>query len=473
MHNHHQEDSSREVLVDLMTSEIMNTQGSSREGDFGAAHLPSIPASGESRSGSATDEECARNERRGEPQHGVDYVTDFYAVLGVLRDADADAIKSAFREKVKGVNPNKLQGTDYEKDGQRRLAVLVLAKDTLIDPKGRAAYDELLDSFPAELRSKTGTPIISSSSAGLDIKQLLGGSTVPDIRAIHNLVPGSNPEMLEVLKELHERAPSVKTARALREALSCALAAAMIEEDFAWLDSGVGRPDDPKVQLRPDALIDARQRQIAEVRKKLPQVIESHLLAGSEIASLLLPAAKAPTDEVVANPEQQSMAIQLKRATDVALARFEQRAEDLLLKAEQRIAITNEIVTLTEWHYIGGQVPQFGRLMVLMVDSGQGADVVKASFDCSLREGAIDMSRIDDFDGLSRDVIESDQFSETCKALREALQADIAVFYRCSEVSFGLELDYVLQQHFRSITSEELEQGSTSAGLDSANQESP
>ena len=440
---------------------------SSREDDLRPEYLPSLPASEKSGSGAATEEEFSRTGRRGESQHGEDYVIDFYAVLGVSRDADVDTIKGAFREKVKRVDPNKLQGTAYEQDGQRRLAVLVLAKDTLIDPIGRAAYDDLLDSFPTELRSKTGLPIISTSSAGLDIKQLLGETTVLDIRAIHNLVPGSNPEMLEVLKELHERAPSPKTARALREALSCALAAAMIEEDFAWIDSGVDRPDDPKVQLRPDALIDARLRQIAGVREKLPLIVESHLLAGSEVASLLLPPAKVPRDEGGASSERESMAIQLKSATDAALVRFEQRVEGLIEKAEQRVAITNELVALTEWHYIGCEEARFDRLVVMMVDNDKGSEVVRAGFDCTLREGAIDMSRIDDFNGLPRDVIESDQFSGTCQALRGELQADIAVFFHFSEVPFGLELDYVLQQHFRCITAEASEKDSPSEGLGS------
>jgi hypothetical protein len=43
--------------------------------------------------------------RQGELRPGIDYVVDYYAVLGVPRDADEAAIKTAFRDKVKRVNP--------------------------------------------------------------------------------------------------------------------------------------------------------------------------------------------------------------------------------------------------------------------------------------------------------------------------------------------------------------------------------
>ena len=393
--------------------------------------------------------------RQGELRPGIDYVVDYYAVLGVPRDADEAAIKTAFRDKVKRVNPNKLQGTDYEEDGRRKLEILGLAKDTLIDSEQRAAYDKKLDSFASDLRSKTGAPMLSlsASSAGVDIEQLLGGRTGFNIREVFRQEPESNPEDLADRQEAYRNNPCPKTALALKRELSRSLNDAQLEEMFSWHESGLEAPEDPKVQLRPDALIEDRNSRIEKARESIPQIVESHLLAGSEVARFLLPAADAPTQEVADELVEHSAAIQLRDATSVALSRFDKHAENLRAIAEQRSAITNEIVALTDWHYLGSGEPEFKRLVILMVDKDKGGDVVKMGFDCSLRDGAVDISRIEDFDGLSVNFLESEQFSITCDKLRQDLQADIAVFSHFSAVPFGLELDYVMQQHFQTITS--------------------
>jgi curved DNA-binding protein len=63
---------------------------------------------------------------------------DFYAVLGVARDADDDTIKKAFRKLAMKHHPDKSPG----KASEQRFKDINQAHEVLADPKKRALYDE-------------------------------------------------------------------------------------------------------------------------------------------------------------------------------------------------------------------------------------------------------------------------------------------------------------------------------------------
>ena len=64
---------------------------------------------------------------------------DYYAALGVARDAGADAIKSAYRKLARKFHPD----VSTEKDAEERFKEIGEAYETLKDPEKRAAYDAL------------------------------------------------------------------------------------------------------------------------------------------------------------------------------------------------------------------------------------------------------------------------------------------------------------------------------------------
>ncbi len=78
---------------------------------------------------------------------------DYYATLGIARDAPAEAIKKAFRKLARKYHPD----VSREPDAERRMKEINEANAVLSDPEKRAAYDQLGAHAPgAEFRPPPG-----------------------------------------------------------------------------------------------------------------------------------------------------------------------------------------------------------------------------------------------------------------------------------------------------------------------------
>jgi curved DNA-binding protein len=72
--------------------------------------------------------------------------TDYYATLGVARDASEDEIKKAYRRLARQYHPD----VSKDPDGERKFKEVAEAWATLRDPEKRAAYDQLGQHGPGE-----------------------------------------------------------------------------------------------------------------------------------------------------------------------------------------------------------------------------------------------------------------------------------------------------------------------------------
>jgi curved DNA-binding protein len=71
---------------------------------------------------------------------------DYYAILGLKRDATADDIKAAYRRLARKFHPD----VSKEKDAEEKFKEMAEAYETLKDPDKRAAYDQLGSYTPGQ-----------------------------------------------------------------------------------------------------------------------------------------------------------------------------------------------------------------------------------------------------------------------------------------------------------------------------------
>lgn len=87
---------------------------------------------------------CGKGKATGEKTGDV---LDYYGILGVPHDANESQIKNAFRRVAKVSHPDRASdGSDYETDHNKKMALLNKAYETLTDETRRAKYDESLKS---------------------------------------------------------------------------------------------------------------------------------------------------------------------------------------------------------------------------------------------------------------------------------------------------------------------------------------
>jgi molecular chaperone DnaJ len=99
---------------------------------------------------------------------------DYYKTLGVPKDADADAVKKAYRKLARQFHPDANRG---DTAAEERFKEISEAYDVLSDPKRRAEYDEARSLFGAGAgRFRTGPGGAGGGGVPFDIGDVFGGA---------------------------------------------------------------------------------------------------------------------------------------------------------------------------------------------------------------------------------------------------------------------------------------------------------
>lgn len=109
---------------------------------------------------------------------GQDWIDkDFYKVLGVTKDADANAIKKAYRKMARQMHPDQHAG---DSQAEERFKAVTEAYSVLSDADQRRQYDALRAMAAGGPRFRAGGPGASAGAGGFE--DMLGGMFGPGMR---------------------------------------------------------------------------------------------------------------------------------------------------------------------------------------------------------------------------------------------------------------------------------------------------
>jgi hypothetical protein len=146
-----------------------------------------------------------------EPQEGVDYLVDLYAVAAVPQETEQDALKQALNDRLKEYHPDRLEGLapEFRSKGERMARLLNRAKVVLLNPVKRSEYDEILSSWDKPV-SKDGTPVVtigrhSRAEAALRSPEEVEAGIMAQIPQIESMT-GYSAAQLSFLEKMVEQA---------------------------------------------------------------------------------------------------------------------------------------------------------------------------------------------------------------------------------------------------------------------------
>lgn len=163
------------------------------------------------------------------PTNGVDYLVDWYAVLGVPRDADTATINAAFRERAKLYHPDRYAhlAPEFQTTAEHRVKVFTEAHRILMDAVKRQEFDSTLASWTGSL-SKDGTPIMTLGKKHPSALRLLedpGNERMQQFDKQARMLSGYNESVFRIIEQQVDNAkargeiPSPELVEAYRAAL--------------------------------------------------------------------------------------------------------------------------------------------------------------------------------------------------------------------------------------------------------------
>lgn len=303
--------------------------------------------------------------RRREPQNGVDFLTNYYAVLGVPQDADPDLIKSNFRDLISRYHPDKYQSLapEFKERAEFRSQVIIEAHDTLSDNAKRTAYDLKLATWQGPI-SESGDPVIDLSRPTASLRLLTDYSDTQE--ALQNMLKwahqmsGFDPAIFKFLEQQYNdtQNPSPELEKAYQEALKKRDADLSIEESFRREILGLDRK--AVTTSSPErAYLELTKSNIAQAREEIATAIERTMLQLQSGEIQMLGEGVAIAEAVATDPNQA-----LAMYKQQALERYDIQAAEIEKLAKEREEVMEKRLKLVKGDYLPNQGQLSDRLII-------------------------------------------------------------------------------------------------------------
>jgi len=292
--------------------------------------------------------------------HGLDYLVDYYAFLGVPRNASPAEIRHAYLEKQKLYHPDHYESLAPDLK-ERAAQVARLASEAyrrLSDPQLRKAYDAVLAAWDGPL-SDSGMPIIDLSRPRFRPEAIFGDEikdSLADIEEKARMFSGHVEAMFAVIEQAYRASPNPPSeiVEAYRQALAKKELYLMLKEGLTWDRSGLENQQvDEHVGLD---YLETLERRIAEARARVTDAARKtlQLCAAGELKLL---AAGEAAKEFADSPQTA-----IERYVAKAEQRLEAAAEELRSAAKDRVETAEKWRDTIQGRYVPDQPEMFRRL---------------------------------------------------------------------------------------------------------------
>ncbi|MFA6604223.1 MAG: J domain-containing protein [Patescibacteria group bacterium] len=302
---------------------------------------------------------------------GLDYLIDYYALLGVARDASSDDLHRAYREKQLQYHPDRYEGLapEMKQAALEKSRLIVEAYRLLSDPAARQAYDAKLAAWDGPV-SANGLPIIDLSRPRFRPETLFegeGAESGDKSEAMARQFSGHDEAMFSVIEKMYQASPepTPEVAEAYRQALAKKDLYLSLKEGLAWNRAGIeNQPVDEQADSDHVATVERRLEE-ARAQVKIGAERTLQLCAAGEI-KLLGDGGAARVQTIKDDP---AGALALYQAQ--AEKRFDAAAGEIREAAKVRAEVAAQRLEAVAGVYDPPQPEMFPRLAVRMQAGGK------------------------------------------------------------------------------------------------------
>ena len=380
------------------------------------------------------------------PINGIDYLVDYYALLGADPKASTEEIHSLFRQASTKWHPDKCASLaeSLKEQATRQFKILRDADEILTDSSRRAHYDQLLAGFPSELISRDGTPILDLRRRRINLPLLLAGQEL-DVSATETKIvalSGHTEATFALIEQLYTATPSPneQLQAAYRDALEKRHTYLTIREELEWQAFGFDNQTKVEGITSPEEHVSVRLDQLQQAKVEISAVAGStmKLLGSAETVKLL------GMGEASLESSEMSLEVARQQVIEKGIERITAISPRLVAAAEKTTEAMKALLEITKWYYCSqdAQANGYPTLGIAIVVNGK----VVGAANCIVSGGDVSIDAGPPFQT-------SESKEEALAHFKSNLPPEVTgvvVEINC-ELGVAMQLVFVMQKHLEKI----------------------